>query len=152
MIGKEISFAGRALESIFSRLDSDSKRMTKLGEEIWVRGFDLLNLLGERTEDSRQEKGQIVALACRSLSLKGDDLIIKTPLFKDSEKPEIYFGKEGKKAVIVVPHEGMPWAIPREIGEIDQNGRIQEIKYPTDEGDLIVILNFLKEVSFGRRE
>lgn len=148
----KIFFRRKALESVFSRLDSDFKRKIELGEEIWARGFELLNLFGERTEELRQKEGQIVALACRSLSLRGGNLIIKNPFFKNSEKPEIFFGEEGIKAIIVVPPEGMPWVIPQEVEEIDRSDGVQEIKYHIGEEGLTEILNFLKEISLGKKE
>jgi len=151
-MSQELFFREKALDSVFSRLDSDFKRKIELGEEIWARGFDLLNLFGERAESLRQEKGQTVALACRSLSLRGGNLIIKTSFFRDSEKPKMFFGEEGIKAIIVVPPEGMPWVIPREIGEIDRNDGVQEIKYHIGEEGLMEILNFLKGVTLGKKE
>jgi len=151
-MSKELYFSRKALDRVFSGLDSDFERKKKLGEELWTTGFNLLNLLGKKTDSFMQKEGQTVALPRQSLSWSVDGLVLKTPFFGSPDKPEIYFGKEGRKVVIVVPHEGMPWVIPQEIGEIDISNKTQEIKYHVDEGNLRVILNFLKGVTPGKRE
>lgn len=152
MTGKEISFAGRAAESLFLGLHRNFERKLKLGGEVWACGFELLDLFGEKRKNLRQEKGEMVARACRSLSLEIEGLVIKTGVFSDSERPKIFFGEAGKKGVVVVPPEGLPYIISQGVEEINGRGELTEIKHDIDGEELAVILNFLKEVSFRKKE